>query len=109
MLKVSFTIQLGFLVGLGLLVTATTAPAQELRQADPENAGLRDLITLRHELLADVRALKRIAAYQAGLLRLAEEDPQDALDARQSRQDCLEEIAAPEFCAALSGSYEGAE
>ncbi|EEE35069.1 hypothetical protein RKLH11_4240 [Rhodobacteraceae bacterium KLH11] len=109
MLKVLLIIQLGFLGGLGLLVTATTAPAQEVRQADPENTDLRDIIALRQELLADVRALKRIAAYQAGLLRLAEEDPQDALDARQPRQNCMEEIAAPEFCAALSGSYKGAE
>ncbi len=102
MLKVLF-------IGLGLLVTATPAPAQEVQQSNPENTDLRDIIDLRQELLADVRALKRIAAYQAGLLRLAEEDPQDALDARQSWQDCMEEIAAPEFCAALSGSYKGAE
>ncbi|WP_298937223.1 hypothetical protein [uncultured Ruegeria sp.] len=88
---------------------ATVALAQDIQQPDPDDPGLRPMIALRQALRADVQALQRIAEYQEGLLDLAEKDPEDALDARQSWQDCMEEINAATLCAALTSSYKRTE
>ncbi|EEE35510.1 hypothetical protein RKLH11_4188 [Rhodobacteraceae bacterium KLH11] len=87
----------------------TSTLAQEIQESDPDDPDLRSMIALRQALLADVQALQRIAEYQAGLLDLAEKDPEDALGARQSWQDCIDEIDAAILCNALTGSYKRAE
>ncbi|WP_299083354.1 hypothetical protein [uncultured Ruegeria sp.] len=97
------------MAGVALLITASYASAQEASETEKGTVGIRDVTVLKQALLADVRALERIVAYQEGLLRLADEDPEDALAARRSQQDCIDEIAAPALCAVLTGSYGSKE
>ena len=101
--------RLHLLAGIALLATASYAGAQEAPETEKGTTGIRDLTVLKEALLADVRALERIVAYQEGLLRLADEDPEDALAARRSLQDCIDEITAPALCAVLTSSYANGE
>ncbi|WP_170565581.1 hypothetical protein [Ruegeria atlantica] len=97
------------MAGAALLIAATSAMSQETAETRSGNGGLREMAAIRDGLQADVRALQRVAAYQEGLLRLAGEDPEDALRARRSERDCLAELNAASLCAALTGSFERVE
>ena len=70
------------------------------------SAAILRVIALRQELEAQVKALRRIAAYQTELLDLAKtRDSEAVLRARRQRQSCYEDIKSARLCDALGTSF----
>ncbi len=88
---------------------AQTDPAQAstTNTATPDRStALLQVIALRRELAAQVKALTRLAAYQKELLALANTRDVDAvLRARRARQSCFAELGATALCDALGVSF----
>ena len=96
----------------GLTLLSTLAPAagiaQDVAQEQAARNGLKQVIAIKQELSADVRALTRVAEYQRELLKLARIDPDAARSGRRSQESCIDTIESDELCSALSASYGGA-
>jgi hypothetical protein len=81
--------------------------AQEAEQDASDANGLKQVIAIKDELSADVRALIRVAEYQSELLKLARIDPDAARAGRRAQENCTNTTDSKELCDALSASYGG--
>ncbi len=91
----------------GIVTQTDPAQASTTNTATPDRStALLQVIALRRELAAQVKALTRLAAYQKELLALANTRDVDAvLRARRARQSCFAELGATALCDALGVSF----